>query len=238
MGEFTISELERRLQRVQRDYQDFAYIVSHDLNAPLRGIQMIIHWLKVDYANQLNDEAAEMFSLLSAQVQRSQRMIDALLEFSRIGRMDAQWTSVNTFDIAVAVIGTLPDAHRVSWQVDPLLPVVTGDAKRIEQLFHCLLENSLQALTDTGTVQISCQREEHHWLFEITDNGVGIPTSLHEQVFQFFYTTDTDKEMGKLGCGLSYAKKIIETHGGDIWLKSELGYGTSLFFTLPTGETS
>lgn len=233
MEDSQITELEKKLARLQNEYAEFSYIVSHDLSAPMRGIQMIVQWLQQDHAPQFDSDGIELLKLLSKQVQRMQRMLEMVLEFSRIGRLYTETTQVNTQDLVHAIISTLPGAGSITWHVDTSLPVISANAKRIEQLFRYLFENSIQAIAISGEIFVSCSEKNSVWQFEIRDNGQGIPISLHALVFNFFYTTDMDRESGKLGCGLSFAKKIVETHGGEMWLNSQPGCGTTISFTMP-----
>ena len=227
------AQLVQELERVNQELKDFAYVVSHDLKAPLRGIKSLADWMAEDYAEQLGDEGKEQFGLLLNRVERMHGLIEGILEYSRIGRVIEKNEAVNLAELLPIVIDmvTLPD--HIELTVEDELPVIFGEKTRIIQVFQNLLSNAIKYMDkDRGSIRIGCSDKGGHWQFSITDNGPGIAEKHQDRIFQLFQTLAPKDDVDSTGVGLTIVKRIVEFYGGQVWVESQPGQGCTFFFTL------
>jgi light-regulated signal transduction histidine kinase (bacteriophytochrome) len=234
-----VQERTRKLEDVNQELSDFAYVVSHDLKAPLRGITQLGGWLSEDYADQLDDEAQNMVSLMVTRTKRMHRLIEGILQYSRIGRITEQQASINLNKMLQETVELLAPPENITISIHDL-PTITGEPTRIQQLFQNLISNAIKYMDKAeGQVEISAIGLASHWQFSVIDNGPGIAEKYHEKVFQIFQSLNSYDTVDSTGIGLAIAKKIVDLHDGRIWIKSSVGEGTTFFFTLAkTLETS
>ncbi|WP_172825468.1 PAS domain S-box protein [Geobacter sp. DSM 9736] len=235
-------ERERLLAEVQRsnqDLQQFAYIASHDLQEPLRMVASYMQLLERKYGQQLDEKAQEYIGYAVDGARRMQRLIEGLLKYSRITR-DTQLAPVDANSTCTAAIDNLGQAVRESGGVvtTDSLPVVQGDEIQLVQLFQNLIGNGLKYRHPciAPHVHVSARREGPAWLFSVTDNGIGIEPGHHDRIFQIFQRLHTREEYFGTGIGLASCKKIVERHGGRIWVESKPGEGSTFYFTLPADQ--
>jgi light-regulated signal transduction histidine kinase (bacteriophytochrome) len=222
------------LQRITAELQQFAYIVSHDLNEPLRTISNFITLLARRYQGNLDAEANEYIALAVEGAQRMQQMIQDLLAYTRAGQVP----EVETVDCE-AVIAHVMEAIQLRIAEceavitnDPL-PTIPGDATRLGQVFQNLISNALKFRSAAPPrIHIWAQREGDSWRFAVRDNGIGLDPAQADRIFQVFQRLHTRNEYSGTGVGLAICKKIIEQHGGRIWVESAPGQGATFFFTL------
>lgn len=222
------------LQMANQDLKEFAYVVSHDLKAPLRGIGSLAGWLKQDYAHLLDPEGQELIDLMIQRSQRMHNLIEGVLEYSRVGRMQDKVELIETQAVAEAIIRAfdLPPHIQVLLQTD--LPEVYYERIKFEQVLQNLMSNAIKFLDKPkGVVEIGCQDLGAFWQFYVKDNGPGIAEVHYTKIFQIFQTLQPRDTFESTGVGLSIVKKIVETHGGRIHLTSTVGEGTTFFFTVP-----
>ena len=238
----------RALERSNKELDDFAYIASHDLKEPLRGIHNHARFLLEDNAEKLDEESISRLSRLVYLSQRMERLVNDLLYFSRIGRQELaiQSTDVNAVitDIESTLDVFLAERH-AKIVVPARMPDVVCDKTRVTELFRNLITNAVKYNDKPEkTVEIGWEAEhatpEGHRarnVYHVKDDGRGIDKEFHTEVFRIFkrLQATTEKEEGT-GVGLTFVKKIVERHGGRIWLESELGKGTTFFFTLETSR--
>jgi PAS domain S-box-containing protein len=237
-AELRQAELLKEVDSANAELKDFAYVVSHDLKAPLRAIRTLAEWMTTDYGDRLGTEGQEQLRLLVGRAMRMQGLIDGILEYSRIGRVREQLTLVDLNTLVADVIDDLapPEAFVIS--VEGPLPTVHGEPTRLRQLFQNLLSNAVKYNDkERGTVRISPNDRQDFWEFSVADNGMGIAPEHFQRVFQIFQTLTPRDKSESTGVGLTVAKKIVECHGGRIWLDSKVGEGTVFYFTLPKGNT-
>lgn len=223
-----------KFEAANQDLKDFAYIVSHDLKAPLRGINQLASWLVQDYEQVVDQEGKEMIALLMNRVKRLDLLIDGILQYSRIGRFEGEGEQIDLNRLIPELIDALaPPPHiKISWA--PRFPVIEGNRIRIEQLFQNLISNAIKFLDKPeGLISLYYEEHEAFWIFSVADNGPGIALKYHEKIFQIFQTLQARDEMENTGIGLALVKKIVELHGGKIWLESQPGEGSTFLFTLP-----
>lgn len=232
--ESRVRERTAQLEAANKELQSFAYVVSHDLKAPLRGIARLTQWLVQDHAAAFDDKGKEMAGLLVNRVQRMDNLIEGILEYSRIGRMIGKEEAINLNQLLRDVIDLLapPDQIRIEIQAD--FPTIVGDKTRLEQVFQNLIGNAMKFMDKpAGLIQINWSDTGTLWRFQVADNGPGIEARYHEKIFQIFQTLRPRDEEENTGIGLSIVKKIVELYGGRIWVESTPGQGSTFIFTLP-----
>ena len=221
------------LEFANRELKDFAYVVSHDLKAPLRAISRLASWLRNDYDSAFDDQGHEMVELLIGRVKRMDNLIDGILEYSRIGRMETARFPVDLSLLVRDVLDTLAPPEHIRITVEEHLPTLAIEKTRIFQVFQNLIGNAIKFNDKAqGNIELRCVEEETAWKFCVMDNGPGIDPKYHEQIFQIFQTLHSRDEVESTGIGLAIVKKIVKRHGGTIWLESAAGEGCRFFFTL------
>jgi len=224
------------LTRSNRDLEQFAYVASHDLQEPLRKVASFCQLLQRRYAGQLDERADQYIAFAVDGAQRMQRLINDLLAFSRIGRITAGFTEVDLGRVLADVSSQLEsragEDAEISWSD---LPTVEGEEPLITTLFVNLIGNSLKFRRPEAppVVRISARREEGEWVITVRDNGIGIEAEFADKVFVIFQRLHARDAYEGTGIGLAIVKKIVEYHGGRIWLDLDVAEGTSIYFTLP-----
>jgi signal transduction histidine kinase len=224
------------LTRSNRDLEQFAYVASHDLQEPLRKVASFCQLLERRYAGQLDERADQYIAFAVDGAQRMQRLINDLLAFSRIGRITAGFTEVDLgrvlTDVSSQLEGRVEGGAEISWSD---LPTVEGEEPLIATLFVNLIGNSLKFRRPDvpPTVRVSARREDDEWVITVRDNGIGIEAEFADKVFLIFQRLHARDAYEGTGIGLAIVKKIVEYHGGRIWLDLDVEEGTSINFTLP-----
>ena len=239
------AELEQRVKQrtaqlsaMNEELESFAYIVSHDLKAPLRNVSQLTAWLVQDYATVFDDTGKEYADLLLQRVKRMDNLIDGVLEYSRVGRMNTKTELIDLNSLLPEVVDTLAPPPHITITLPDALPTVIGDRIRFSQVFQNLLGNAIKFLEKPrGEINISYEDVGTMWQFRITDNGPGIAPQHHDTIFQIFRTNQSRDEVESTGVGLTIVKKIIEFYGGTIAVESEVGQGSTFVFTLPKALT-
>ena len=237
------AELERRveertgeLRRSNEELQQFAYVASHDLQEPLRMVTSYVQLLAQRYQGQLDSEAQEFIGYAVEGAQRMKALIDDLLAYSRVNIRERL---VVPTDSGAVLQQTLQNLHiqiaesGATVTADPL-PTVSTDRMQLGLLWQNLLSNALKFRgQEPPRVHVSARRQGNEWVFSVRDNGIGMEPRHTERIFQMFQRLHTRQEYPGTGIGLAICKKIVERHGGRIWVESEPGQGTTFFFTLP-----
>jgi len=235
-----IQELEHTNQEVEninRELKDFAYVVSHDLKAPLRGIKTIANWMLEDYSDKLDEEGKEQMNLLTSRVNRMHNLIDGVLQYSRVGRTKEEKVVVNLNELITEAIDMIAPPENIEITVADELPTVECEQTRIMQVFQNLLSNAIKYMDKPqGQIKVDCVEEDGFWKFSVADNGPGIEEKNFEKIFKIFQTLTPRDEFESTGIGLTVTKKIVELYNGKIWVESEPGQGSTFFFTMPKQE--
>ena len=228
-------EMMLELQAANRELNDFAYIVSHDLKAPLRGISSLASWLQADYADRLGLEGSQQLGLIDSRVKRLGALVDGILAYSRAGRGREERRLVDLDALARNSIELLaPPAHINVEIVGEPLPTLRIDPFKAQQLFQNLLSNAIKYMDKpSGQVSLSCKANGGMWQFSVSDNGPGIEARYFEKIFQLFQTLAPRDKVESTGVGLALVKKIVELEGGRIWVESKSAEGSVFYFTLP-----
>ncbi|HEY3487000.1 MAG TPA: PAS domain S-box protein [Gammaproteobacteria bacterium] len=225
---------QQKLEAMSKELNDFAYIVSHDLKAPLRGISFLADWLNEDYADKLDEEGKENLRLLKSRTTRMSQLIDGVLSYSRAAGRKEESEPVDLNVLLPEVIDSLAPPRHIHIEVAAGLPVVVCGPGKISQVFHNLLSNAICYMDkEQGLIQVGCRDEQDKWCFWVRDNGPGIEEAYFEKIFQIFQTLAPHDKVNSVGVGLSVAKKIVGLYGGKIWPESTVGTGTAFYFTLP-----
>jgi len=233
-GEQKQAELLNKVESANKELTDFAYVVSHDLKAPLRGIKTLASWISTDYTDKLDQNGKEQMNLLSSRVERMHNLIDGILQYSRIGRVEEKKVVVNLNELVAEVIDMVAPPQNIAITVENELPIIEFERTRITQVFQNLLSNAVKYMDKPeGQVRIGCAEEDGFWKFTVADNGPGIEEKYFEKIFQMFQTLAPRDEVESTGIGLTVAKKIVELYGGKIWVESKVGEGSTFLFTLP-----
>ncbi|GAB7026706.1 PAS domain-containing sensor histidine kinase [Geotalea toluenoxydans] len=225
------------LQRSNAELQQFAYVSSHDLQEPIRMVTSYVQLLQKRYQGKLDEKAEMYISFIVEAAHRMSSLINDLLALSRVGRREREFMPVETELVVKEALDNLRVAMEESGAritKDPL-PMVMGDPVQLLQLFQNLIGNAIKYRKKevTPEVQISAERKKNQWLFGIHDNGIGIEPQYHDKIFVIFQRLHQREEYQGTGIGLAICQKIVENHGGMVWVESTPGEGSTFYFTLP-----
>ncbi|MEZ4772806.1 MAG: ATP-binding protein [Bacteroidia bacterium] len=231
-----MQRINEQLSETNKELAQFAYIISHDLQEPLRTILNFVELLERKKRDSLDDAAKEYLSFISQSSIRMSNQIRAILEYSRIGKVGSKCeVDCNTLvDDVLTDMSSLVSEKQAVIRKAPL-PVVLGYQNELHSLFQNLLSNSLKYSKDDiiPEVYIDCKASWNAWEFSITDNGIGFNPEYRDRIFIIFQRLNHSAKMEGSGIGLSRCKKIIELHDGKIWAESTPGEGSTFYFTIP-----
>ena len=224
----------RSVEKTNKELDSFAYIVSHDLKAPLRAINSLSSWIEDDLESVITDETKENFKLLHNRVERMEGLINGVLEYSRAGREDSPSIKINLREMITDVIFINDPPKNIRINIGGYMPVINSDKIKLQQVFANLISNAIKYNDKKeGIVNIICEQLLHDWKFTIADNGPGIEPQYRARVFDIFQTLQSKDKIDSTGIGLAIVKKIVEDSQGEIHIESnELG-GASFIFTIP-----
>ena len=224
------------LQSANEELKNFAYVISHDLKAPLRAIGSLADWIMADQHDKLDAEGQEHLGLLVQRVRRMDALIDGVLSYSRIGRTRETLVTVDLNERVRAVIDALSPPEHIVITVAPGLPVIRAEKTAIYQVLQNLIANAIRYQDKPqGRIEIDCTDQGESWQLSVADNGPGIEARHFERIFQLFQTLNPRDRVESTGVGLSIVKKIVELYGGRVWLESAVGQGSIFYFTVPKG---
>jgi PAS domain S-box-containing protein len=232
------------LKRSNRELEQFAYIASHDLRAPLRSLTGFSQLLQKRYGDRMEGEAAEFLGYITSSAKQMEHLIDDLLAFSRVSRVEQALVAVDCEALLAKVqqqLKAVIEARRARITHEPL-PAVMGIEHELMQLFQNLISNGLKFQPGAApTVHVGVSAEGAGWHFRVVDRGIGVPSEYHDKIFLIFQRLHSTEEYEGTGVGLAICKKIVEHHGGRIWIESEPGKGSTFHFTLkavPAAESA
>lgn len=228
------TRLMQELESANDELKNFAYVVSHDLKAPLRAIGSLADWLSTDYADRFDAEGKEHMRLLISRVHRMDGLIDGILQYSRVGRLKEESAPVDLDHLVHEVIDLLAPPENIAVTIENSLPTIAGERIRLQQVFQNLLSNAIKYMDKPqGEIRVGCSAGEEEWKFSVSDNGPGIEARHFEKIFHLFQTLAPRDRVESTGVGLALVKKIVEMYGGRVWVESAVGKGSTFFFTLP-----
>ncbi len=233
-------ELERlanALERSNEELDQFAYVASHDLKAPLRGIANLAQWIEEDAGALLPNEPREHIRMLQGRVRRMEALINGILSYSRAGRVRSTPEEVDTGELVKEVIDMLSSDVSIHVEMQGSFPVVITERIPLQQVFLNLVSNAVKftaAYRGDGRVLVECTSVGNGQVsFRVSDNGPGIATEYHERIWAIFQTLEARDKVEGTGIGLSVVKKVVESRSGTVQLVSEAGEGTTFSFTWP-----
>lgn len=236
-AEEELRQLSDELKRSNADLQQFAYAASHDLQEPLRAIAGFARLLEKRYKGRLDEKCSDFIGRIVDGVNRMQELIKDLLEYSRVGtggREFAPEDSTSIFNCAIANLQARIEESGAVVTCDPL-PVVSADSIQLCSVFQNLIGNAIKFHgSESPVVHTSVRREGNNWIFSVRDNGIGIDPHSADRIFAVFQRLHTREEYPGTGIGLAICKRIVERHGGRIWVESEPGHGSTFYFTIPS----
>lgn len=224
---------------IQAEFEDYAYIVSHDLSAPVRAMVEFSKILATEHLSSLSPEGKECLSLIAENGQKLQEMMEGLLQYSRINSAE-----MNPVQVPVGKI--IDDCRRkLQKQISATgatfdvgtLPPIKADVELLTQVFYILLDNAIKFQPKNGTprITISAGKVDECWRFAVADNGIGIPPPFQDKIFKLFARLNDDDDYPGVGAGLTLASKALLKQGGEIWCESTPGKGSTFYFNLPSG---
>ncbi len=219
------------LENSNNELQEYAHIVSHDLKTPLRSIDALVSWIKTDNKDQFDLPTIQNFELIETTLETMEQLISNVLEYSSSGfkTNNPQEIDLNLLLIDIKEIIFIP--NNLSINILKKLPKIKGEKTKFQQLFLNLISNAITFLNkEYGIIEIDFIEKKLFYQFSIKDNGMGIDKRFHDKIFKIFYHLNNNEK--STGIGLSIVKKIVNFYNGDIWLESELGIGTTFYFTI------
>ena len=236
-----LAERADALQAAQREFDHFAYSVSHDLRAPLRHITAFSAMLERMALSKLDETERSTVQAIKDAADRMNQLIDDLLRLSRAGRAELHHAPVPLQEVVrQAQTDLAPEAlgRKIEWRIQPL-PTVQADPTLLRQAFVALLSNTLKFTRprDTAEIEIGAREEPQRWVVYVRDNGVGFDQKFAGRLFGIFQRLHSEREFEGTGSGLALVRKIISRHGGETWAEGRLNEGATFFLSLPKPQT-
>lgn len=230
-------QLIKALARSNQELDQFAYVASHDLKAPLRGIANLSQWIEEDLGEALAGENKSQMELLRGRVHRMEALIDGILQYSRAGRAKARPESIDTGVLVRDVVELMSPPRETTIQIEPDMPTVRAEKVPLQQVFMNLIGNAIKHTgRNSPLIDVSWSDAGPFFEFTVRDNGQGIASKYHERIFGIFQTLEARDKVEGTGIGLSVVQKIVEAKGGKVWVESEIGRGAQFKFLWPKTE--
>jgi signal transduction histidine kinase len=227
-------ELIAALETSNRELDQFAYVASHDLKAPLRGIANLSQWIEDDLGERLDEQSRGHLHLLRGRVLRLENLIAGILAYSRAGRDSSEHGAVDLAGLAAEVWELLAPPPTARLELAAPLPQLRASRVQLQQILLNLIGNAIKYNAECElTITLSAQRLAKRWEIAVADNGIGIAREFADKIWGLFQTLERRDKVESTGIGLSVVRKIVESHGGRAWVESELGRGATFKFTWP-----
>jgi PAS domain S-box-containing protein len=222
------------LEARNRELDQFAYVTSHDLKAPLRGIANLSQWIEEDLGEHITPESRNHLELLRGRVNRMEALIDGLLQYSRIGRTSSDVQLVDVAAMLDEIVDMYVSGEAVEVVIGPGMPTLRSERLPLQQVFQNLIGNAVKHRAERPLrVEISAEDRGDRFAFHVADNGPGIDPQYHERIFGIFQTLQPRDKVEGSGLGLALVKKIVEHRGGQVWVNSREGEGATFSFLWP-----
>ena len=219
-------------RKIAREFDQFTYIIAHDLKAPLRAIANLSEWIQEDIGNLLTDEGCQNFNLLKKRVVRMESMIRGLSEYSKIGKQEVRSESVDVHGLLQEVLNHLSITPTMKVEISQKMPVLIAPKSALFVIFSNLIENAIKHNNkENGCIRIYSDEQSDHFEFTVEDDGPGIAPEYHEKIFALFQTLQSKDKVENIGMGLTLVKRMLEEYGGEIRIESGTVCGSKFIFT-------
>lgn len=225
------------LEKRNQELDQFVYVASHDLKSPLRAIANISQWLAEDLEDKLTEDTQHQLELMQGRVLRMEKLINGLLHYYRVGRVKIDLESIDVEELLKDVIISLDPPPEFIIEIEPGMPTISTIRVLLEQVFTNLISNAIKHHhLSEGKIKIKAEKKGKFYEFAISDDGPGIAPEFHEKVFGLFQTLKVKRNIENTGIGLTLVKKIVESEKGKIYIQSQEGKGTTVYFTWPASN--
>ncbi len=225
-----------KLQRTNKQLDEFVYVVSHDLKAPLRGLASLASFLEEEIGENPRQEAVDIINMMKSRTGRLQGLIDGILHYSRMGNVTDTKETFSTKELVNSIIDLLSPPSHVRFEVSDNLPEVTAERIKLHEVFQNLISNSIKHNNkDNAVIKVEFQDFPTHFEFLVIDNGIGIKEEHQVKIFGIFQTLVPKDKVESTGIGLTIVKKIVEQQGGEVIVTSKFGEGSTFKFTWMKG---
>ncbi|WNM18875.1 PAS domain S-box protein [Flavobacterium capsici] len=225
-------KLLNKLEIQNKQLNEYAHMVSHDLKAPLRSIHALITWIKEDNDTKFNEDTLEYFKLIEDKVEKMDNLIQGILTYSKLDSTNQINEDINLNEVIENIIDIIHLPSNIRIIIENKLPILRTDSFKIQQLFQNIISNAVSYNDkEKGLVKISFSETENSYVFSIDDNGPGIEEKYHAKIFDLFQSYSNDEKAS--GIGLSIVKRIVNSFNGKVWITSKMGEGTTFFIKLP-----
>jgi PAS domain S-box-containing protein len=231
-AEELLKEYARDLEKKNSELDQFAYVVSHDLKAPLRGIYSLSTWIEEDLADKITGDTAHNFDLLRKRVTRMENLINGILAYSKAGRSKNEAVFFSIYELIHDVVSVLVTDQNVQVNIIQPMPFIQTEKIKLEQVFSNLISNAIKYNNSPQpAITITATENETAYTFCVADNGPGIDPAYHQKIFIIFQTLQSRDSFENTGVGLAIVKKIVEENGGTVWVDNSTAQGAKFCFT-------
>ncbi len=232
-----IKEYAGTLEKINKELDQFAYIVSHDLKAPLRAINNLSIWIEEDLEGKMEVDTKKNFDMLRGRILRLEALINGILQYSRAGRVKNELVEIDLNQFVPDIIQNLAPPENFKIKIASNMPHIVAEKIALEQVFANFISNAIKYNNNPNPeIRIEAEERNTQYYFSVEDNGPGIEPEFHQKIFVIFQTLQARDVVESTGVGLAIVKKIIEEQGGTVWIESDLGKGAKFCFTLPKQE--
>jgi len=239
LAEVRMAEYYKYLEKANKELDKFAYVVSHDLKAPLRAISNLTIWIEEDIGDKFTEDTKAHFKMLKGRVDRMEGLINGILDYSRADRVKTPNVEVSVGELITEIAEMVITDDRVKLNIKNEMPVIFTEKMKLQQVFSNLIINAIKHNNkEVPTIDIYSKEDGDNYIFEVVDNGPGIEQQFHDKIFVIFQTLQARDTFESTGVGLAIVKKIVDEVGGKIWVESQLDIETRFIFKWPKNTSA